>query len=80
MPVILPRVTGYDDGRVACTEDELIIRHYYVSGAKHIGYPEIHEARQVPLGSLGRWRIHGSGTWCTASISIRAGRTRALRW
>jgi hypothetical protein len=61
MPVILPRVTGYDDGRVACTEDELIIRHYYVSGAKHIGYPEIHEAGQVPLGSLGRWRIHGSG-------------------
>jgi hypothetical protein len=52
MPVILPGVTGYDDGRVACTDDELIIRHYYLAGAKHIGYQEIHEARQVPLG---RW-------------------------
>ena len=61
MLVILPRVTGYDDGRVAGTEDELIIRRYHVSGAKHNGYPEIHEARQVPLGSLGRWRIHGGG-------------------
>jgi hypothetical protein len=54
MLVILPRVTGYDDARVACTEDKLIIRHYYMSGAKHIGYPEIHEPHQVPLGSLGR--------------------------
>jgi len=61
MLVILPDVTAYDDGRVACTGDELIIRHYYLSGAKHIGYPEIHEARQVPLGAIGRWRIQGSG-------------------
>lgn len=52
-------MTGYDDGRVACTDDELIIRHYYVSGAKHIGYP-IHEARQA-AEPMGRWRIHGSG-------------------
>jgi len=32
-------VTGYDDGRVACTDDEIILRNYYGPFlAKRIGY------------------------------------------
>jgi hypothetical protein len=56
-------VAGYDDGKVACTDRELVIRHYYffASGAKHIPYSAIREARRVPLGPMGRWRINGSG-------------------
>jgi hypothetical protein len=55
-------VDGYDDGKVSCTESELVIRHYYFpSGAKHIPYSAIREARRVTLGPMGRWRIHGSG-------------------
>lgn len=54
---------GYDDGKVACTDQELVIRNYYFFflGAKHIPYPAIREARRVRLGTMGRWRIHGSG-------------------
>ncbi|MGH3185314.1 MAG: hypothetical protein ACRDOH_31230 [Streptosporangiaceae bacterium] len=54
-------MTGYDDGRVACTDQEIIIRHYYLLGAKHIKYQAIREARVAPLGAMGRWRIQGSG-------------------
>ncbi len=55
-------VAGYDDGRVACTDDGLLIRHYYLYGAKRIRYSDIREVRRVsPLGFTARWRIHGSG-------------------
>ena len=55
-------MAGYDDGKVACTDDELVIRHYYFpSGTKRIPYSAIREARRVRLGAMGRWRIHGSG-------------------
>jgi hypothetical protein len=56
-------VDGYDDGKVACTDQELVIRNYYFffMGAKHIPYSAIREARRVRLGTMGRWRIHGSG-------------------
>jgi hypothetical protein len=56
-------VDGYDDGKVACTDRELVIRSYYFlgSGAKHIPYSAIREARRVRLGTMGRWRINGSG-------------------
>ena len=56
-------VDGYDDGKVACTDRELVIRSYYFlgSGAKHIPYSAIREARRVRLGMMGRWRINGSG-------------------
>jgi hypothetical protein len=55
-------VTGYDDGKVACTGRELIIRHYYFPiGAKRIPYAAIREVCRVPLDLLGKWRIHGSG-------------------
>jgi hypothetical protein len=52
---------GYDDGRVACTDEELVIRHYYLFGAKRIKYQAIREVRVAPLGTMGRLRIHGSG-------------------
>jgi hypothetical protein len=54
---------AYDDGRVACTDDGLVIRHYYFpGGAKRIPYGEIEQVRWVPLKSMaGRVKIHGSG-------------------
>jgi hypothetical protein len=58
---MLGSVTSYDDGRIALTDDEIVIRYYYAAvGAKHIKYSDIREARQVHLGVLGKWRISGS--------------------
>jgi hypothetical protein len=54
-------VANYDDGRVACTDQELIIRHYYLIRAKHISYSAIREVHRVPLGRMSKRRIHGSG-------------------
>jgi hypothetical protein len=54
-------VTGYDDGRVKLTDHEIIIRHYYLMGPKHIAYSAIRQVVRAPLGNLGKWRIHGSG-------------------
>ena len=54
-------MAGYDDGRVTCTDQEIIIRHYYPLGAKRIKYQAIREVRVVTLGSMGKIRIHGSG-------------------
>lgn len=51
----------YDDGRVACTADELIIRHYYFpAGDKRIPYQAIRQVVRQPLASL-NWKTHGSG-------------------
>jgi hypothetical protein len=55
---------AYDGGGVACTDHDLVIRHYYVLGrAKRIPYDKIREVRQVSLNYLGRWRVktYGSG-------------------
>jgi len=54
-------MAGYDDGRVACTDHEITICHYYPIGAKSIEYGAIRQVRKAPLGAMGRWRIHGSG-------------------
>jgi hypothetical protein len=54
-------MAGYDDGRVACTDEEIVIRHSYLMGAKRIRYQAMREVRSVPLGRMGKWRIHGSG-------------------
>ena len=55
-------MTGYDDGRVACTDQEIVIRHYYLAGAKRIKYSDIRKVVRVsPLGFMAKWRIHGSG-------------------
>lgn len=52
----------YDDGKVACTGSELVIRHYYFpAGVKRIPYSAIREVQRVQLRSLGHWRVHGSG-------------------
>jgi hypothetical protein len=57
---------AYDDGIVACTDEVLVIRHYYfpVRGAKRIPYRKIRQVRRVPLSSLG-WRIK---TWGSADL------------
>jgi hypothetical protein len=48
---------SYDDGTVACTEDELVIgRYYFLRGAKHIPYRTIKQVRRVPLDPMG-WRV-----------------------
>jgi hypothetical protein len=54
---------AYDDGRVACTDDGLVIQHYYFpGGAKRIPYGKIQQVRCVPLKSMGgAVKIHGSG-------------------
>jgi hypothetical protein len=55
-------VTSYDDGKIACTDSELVIRNYYFpAGTKRIPYSAIKEARQVPLRIWGKGRIWGSG-------------------
>jgi hypothetical protein len=55
---------AYDDGRVACTDQDLVIRGYYFpAGAKHIPYGRIRTVRRTSLTDLGRWRtkVWGSG-------------------
>jgi len=47
-------MAGYDDGRVTCTDQEIVIRHYYPLGAKRIKYQAIREVRVVPLGVMGK--------------------------
>lgn len=52
----------YDDGRIRCDETALVIRWYYLWGAKRIPYDSIRSVRDRPLtGWKGRWRIWGSG-------------------
>jgi hypothetical protein len=53
-------MAGYDDGRVACTDREIVIRRYYTRRDKRISYQAIREVHQVPLATLGK-RSHGSG-------------------
>ena len=54
---------SYDDGRVACTDDALVIRLYYFPfGDKRIPYANIGQVRRAALtGMSGRYRIWGSG-------------------
>ncbi|HXP18573.1 MAG TPA: PLD nuclease N-terminal domain-containing protein [Streptosporangiaceae bacterium] len=54
-------MAGYDDGRVARTDREIVIRHYHLMSARSIGYEAIREVRQVPLSPTGKLRVHGSG-------------------
>jgi hypothetical protein len=54
---------SYDDGRIACTDDALVIRWYYFPfGAKRIRYADIQKVRRQPMTPMtGQWRIWGSG-------------------
>ena len=53
---------SYDDGRVACTDDALVIRWYYFPfGTKRIRYADIQKVQRLPLTVMnGRWRMWGS--------------------
>lgn len=54
----------YDDGGVACDEQGLTIRRYYLWGAKRIPYTSIEAVTELPLTDINtvrRWRIWGSG-------------------
>jgi hypothetical protein len=50
---------GYDDGRVACTDRDIILRRYYLRRDRRIDYHQITEARRVKLSARGRRRRHG---------------------
>ncbi len=51
----------YDDGRIACDDDGVIIRWYYLWGTKKIAYSDIRSVGKRPLTRLrGRWRLWGS--------------------
>jgi hypothetical protein len=47
---------------VACTDHEIVIRHYYApAGVKRITYSAIERPARSRRGLLGTVRIHGSG-------------------
>lgn len=52
----------YDDGRIACDDTGVVIRWYYLWGAKRIPYSSIRSVMHRPLSSWRRrWRLWGSG-------------------
>jgi hypothetical protein len=54
----------YDDGRIACDDQGLLIRRYYPWGAKRIAYGSIRGVMELPLSGINRvrrWRIWGTG-------------------
>ena len=52
----------YDDGGIACDDEHLIIRRYYLWGAKRIPYSRVRSVQRRPLSAVrGKWRIWGSG-------------------
>jgi len=54
----------YDDGSIACDDEELVIRRYYPWGAKRIPYTAIQGVTELPLVGLNKvrgWRLWGSG-------------------
>jgi hypothetical protein len=73
----------YDDGRVACDDEGLLIRGYYPWGAKRIPYASIRAVDNLPLTGMNkvrRWRIWGSGDfihWWNFDPT-RTGKTLAL--
>lgn len=52
-------MASYDDGRVACTDDGVILRNYYGPfWTKRISYQSIAEVREVP----NHWKSRPGGT------------------
>ena len=52
---------SYDDGRVACTDDALLIRSYYFpAGVKRVPYAKIKQVAVRSAGVMDKWRIWGS--------------------
>jgi hypothetical protein len=55
---------AYDDGRIRCDEQGLVIRWYYPWGSKRIPYTAVRGVEQLSLtgnNAIRRWRIWGSG-------------------
>lgn len=60
--VVKSKATVYDDGRIACGDEGITIRWYYLWGAKRIPFRAIRSAKTFPLKPIrGKWRIWGSG-------------------
>lgn len=54
--------TLYDDGRIACDDEGVTIKWYYLWGRRKIPYSRIRSVRTYSLSGLrGKWRIWGSG-------------------
>ena len=52
----------YDDGRISCDEEGLVIGWYYLWGRKRIPYRSIASFDTFAMSRLrGKWRIWGSG-------------------
>lgn len=54
----------YDDGRIACDEEGLVVKGYYPWGAKRVPYSSLKGVQNLPLTGVNkvrRWRIWGSG-------------------
>jgi hypothetical protein len=71
----------YDDGRIACDEDGVRIRWYYLWGPKWIPYSAMRSVHSRPLSPVrGKWRIWGSGDfvhWCNLDPG-RTGKETAI--
>jgi hypothetical protein len=55
---------SYDDGRITCDDKGVLIRWYYLWGAKRVAYSSIKGVTVLPLtgvNAVRRWRIWGSG-------------------
>jgi hypothetical protein len=54
----------YQDRWITCTEDAIVVRWYYLWGAKHIPYGKIRSVRKIDLTAFrGRGRIWGTGNF-----------------
>lgn len=52
----------YDDGRITCDEDGVVIHWYYPWGSKRIPYRSIRANSIIDLAPVrGKWRLWGSG-------------------
>lgn len=71
----------YHDRWITCTEDALVIRWYYLWGAKRIPYTAIRSVRRVDMKHLrGKGRIWGTanlGYWASLD-PVRPGKDAAL--
>ncbi|HVX18520.1 MAG TPA: hypothetical protein VHA73_10860 [Acidimicrobiales bacterium] len=66
----------YDDGNIACDDDGVLIRWYYLWGPKRVRYSSIKWVREWPLGVVrGKWRLWGSGD-LTHWYNLDTGRPR----
>ncbi|MFZ0180899.1 MAG: hypothetical protein WAL84_13655 [Candidatus Dormiibacterota bacterium] len=55
---------SYNDGRIVCDDGGLLIKWYYLWGAKRIPYSALKGVSELPLtgaSKVRRWRLWGSG-------------------